>query len=188
MPTYFVTGATGFIGRHLLERLLEREGDIHVLVREGSQDKLAAVVEQLGGGDRIHAVTGERRAQPAPARVGEREHGLAGAQVLEGGGLPLDGRRAAGVDRDHGDVERVVEAGDPAERDLAVGAPHGDLVAAQHVRVGQHAALADDDARAAAPAAPEPDDGGPDPLAHRCHRGLQLFEETGHMESLASCK
>ena len=38
--TYFVTGATGFIGRHLVERLLEREGDIHVLVREGSADKL----------------------------------------------------------------------------------------------------------------------------------------------------
>ena len=24
--SYFVTGATGFIGRHLVERLLEREG------------------------------------------------------------------------------------------------------------------------------------------------------------------
>ena len=33
---YFVTGATGFIGRHLVEQLLEREGDIHLLVREGS--------------------------------------------------------------------------------------------------------------------------------------------------------
>ena len=27
MPTYFVTGATGFIGRHLVERLLARDGD-----------------------------------------------------------------------------------------------------------------------------------------------------------------
>ena len=44
MPTYFVTGATGFIGRHLLERLLEREGDIHVLVRAGSREKLDAIV------------------------------------------------------------------------------------------------------------------------------------------------
>ena len=33
---YFVTGATGFIGRHLVQRLLEREGDVHVLVRAGS--------------------------------------------------------------------------------------------------------------------------------------------------------
>src|SRR4051812_30591416 len=37
---YFVTGATGFIGRHLVEQLLKRDGDIHVLVREGSKDKL----------------------------------------------------------------------------------------------------------------------------------------------------
>jgi NAD(P)-dependent dehydrogenase (short-subunit alcohol dehydrogenase family) len=34
--SYFVTGGTGFIGRFLIERLLEREGDIHVLVRERS--------------------------------------------------------------------------------------------------------------------------------------------------------
>ena len=59
MPTYFVTGATGFIGRHLVERLLEREGDIHVLVRAGSTEKLDALVERLGGGDRIHAVAGD---------------------------------------------------------------------------------------------------------------------------------
>ena len=44
MTAYFVTGATGFIGRHLVERLLEREGDIHVLVREGSREKLDALV------------------------------------------------------------------------------------------------------------------------------------------------
>ena len=46
--TYFVTGATGFIGRHLVERLLEREGEIHVLVREGSTDKLDALDRALG--------------------------------------------------------------------------------------------------------------------------------------------
>jgi len=37
---YFVTGATGFIGRHLVDRLLERDGDVYVLVREESADKL----------------------------------------------------------------------------------------------------------------------------------------------------
>ena len=37
---YFVTGATGFIGRHLVEELLKREGTIYVLVREGSRGKV----------------------------------------------------------------------------------------------------------------------------------------------------
>ncbi len=59
MPTYFVTGATGFISRHLVERLLAREGDIHVLVREGSTEKLDALIERLGGAGRIHAVAGD---------------------------------------------------------------------------------------------------------------------------------
>jgi len=54
-----VTGATGFVGRHLVERLLAREGDIHVLVREGTTDKLDALIERLGGAGRIHAVAGD---------------------------------------------------------------------------------------------------------------------------------
>jgi NAD(P)-dependent dehydrogenase (short-subunit alcohol dehydrogenase family) len=53
--SYFVTGATGFIGRHLVERLLAREGDIHVLVREGSRDKL----ERWAGEPRIKPVIGD---------------------------------------------------------------------------------------------------------------------------------
>ena len=53
--SYFVTGATGFIGRHLVERLLEREGDIYVLVREESRDKL----EAMGWGDRVKPVAGD---------------------------------------------------------------------------------------------------------------------------------
>ncbi|HEV7805928.1 MAG TPA: SDR family oxidoreductase [Solirubrobacteraceae bacterium] len=59
--TYFVTGATGFIGRHLVERLLERDGDIHVLVREGSQERLARLVERWGPGaaERVKPVVGD---------------------------------------------------------------------------------------------------------------------------------
>jgi NAD(P)-dependent dehydrogenase (short-subunit alcohol dehydrogenase family) len=44
---YFVTGATGFIGRHLLAELLKREGTIHVLVREGSRGKVDSLVQRL---------------------------------------------------------------------------------------------------------------------------------------------
>jgi NAD(P)-dependent dehydrogenase (short-subunit alcohol dehydrogenase family) len=57
--SYFVTGATGFIGRHLVERLLEREGDIHVLVREESRERLDALIERWGAGDRVKPVIGD---------------------------------------------------------------------------------------------------------------------------------
>ncbi len=58
---YFVTGATGFIGRHLIERLLERDGDIYVLVRESSAERLAALVESWGpeAQARVKPVTGD---------------------------------------------------------------------------------------------------------------------------------
>ena len=36
----FVTGRTGFIGRNLVERLLDREGEIHLLHRPGSAEKV----------------------------------------------------------------------------------------------------------------------------------------------------
>ncbi len=42
----FVTGATGFIGRHLLERLLGREGYRYVLVRPGSRERLDALIQE----------------------------------------------------------------------------------------------------------------------------------------------
>ncbi|MGA8219804.1 MAG: SDR family oxidoreductase [Solirubrobacterales bacterium] len=76
--SYFVTGATGFIGRNLVEQLLEREGTIYVLVREGSRgrleelrsrwgadaDRIVPVIgdlsqEQLGCGDRIGELRGK---------------------------------------------------------------------------------------------------------------------------------
>ena len=45
---YFVTGATGFIGRYLVERLLERGGTVHVLVRAQSRDKFEALQDGCG--------------------------------------------------------------------------------------------------------------------------------------------
>jgi NAD(P)-dependent dehydrogenase (short-subunit alcohol dehydrogenase family) len=58
--SYFVTGATGFIGRHLISRLLARKGTIHVLVRKGSQKKLDAIVAKEGWDPkRIVAVAGD---------------------------------------------------------------------------------------------------------------------------------
>jgi NAD(P)-dependent dehydrogenase (short-subunit alcohol dehydrogenase family) len=57
--SYFVTGATGFIGRHLVELLLKREGTIHALVREGSRGRLDELIERLDAGDRIVPVIGD---------------------------------------------------------------------------------------------------------------------------------
>ncbi len=58
--TYFVTGATGFIGRHLLERLLARKGTIYCLVRKESMAKFEELVARLGAADgRLVAVTGD---------------------------------------------------------------------------------------------------------------------------------
>jgi NAD(P)-dependent dehydrogenase (short-subunit alcohol dehydrogenase family) len=57
---YFVTGATGFIGRHLVEQLLRRDGTIYVLVREGSRGKVDALVQRLGAEEgRIVPVAGD---------------------------------------------------------------------------------------------------------------------------------
>jgi thioester reductase-like protein len=59
--SYFVTGATGFIGRHLIEQLLRREGDIHVLVREGSRERLDELIDRWGpeARERITPVVGD---------------------------------------------------------------------------------------------------------------------------------
>jgi NAD(P)-dependent dehydrogenase (short-subunit alcohol dehydrogenase family) len=46
---YFVTGATGFIGKRLVKKLLERKGSVvHFLIREESEDKIAALREYWG--------------------------------------------------------------------------------------------------------------------------------------------
>ncbi len=71
--TYFVTGATGFVGRFLVANLLKRKGAIHVLVRKGSQKKLEEVGERMGWDmARIHPVTGD---------LSKPKLGLSAAQV-----------------------------------------------------------------------------------------------------------
>ena len=118
MATYFVTGATGFIGRHLVERLLAREGEIHVLVREGSEDKLAAVVSRLGGEGRIHAVRGD---------LSEPFLGVApeAREALRGERRPLlPPRRDLRHDRGR-DGERAAQRGRHAVRDRPGQRPRG---------------------------------------------------------------
>jgi NAD(P)-dependent dehydrogenase (short-subunit alcohol dehydrogenase family) len=57
--SYFVTGATGFIGRNLVPELLDhREGDIFVLVRKGSLPRMEKLIRRWGT-NRVIPVTGD---------------------------------------------------------------------------------------------------------------------------------
>jgi NAD(P)-dependent dehydrogenase (short-subunit alcohol dehydrogenase family) len=58
--SYFVTGATGFIGRNLVQKLLQREGTIYALVRSGSRGRLEELRTGFGAdGARIVPITGD---------------------------------------------------------------------------------------------------------------------------------
>ncbi|MBE0475196.1 SDR family oxidoreductase [Rhodoferax sp.] len=58
---YFVTGATGFIGKRLVKKLLERKGTVvYFLVRHGSEGKVKALREFCGASAaRVIPVTGD---------------------------------------------------------------------------------------------------------------------------------
>ncbi|MBP6764044.1 MAG: SDR family oxidoreductase [Rubrivivax sp.] len=65
---YFVTGATGFIGKRLVKSLLARRGStVHFLVRPGSEAKLAALYDYWGlsgaAKKRARAVSGDLTAK-----------------------------------------------------------------------------------------------------------------------------
>lgn len=79
MPSYLVTGATGFIGRHLLPLLLDRHSEsdpvtVHVLVREASQHRLAGLAQRWPNSDRVRPLVGDLTAPRL---------GLTAAQVKE---------------------------------------------------------------------------------------------------------
>ncbi|WP_269532190.1 SDR family oxidoreductase [Chitinimonas sp. BJYL2] len=59
--TYFVTGATGFIGNHLVHTLLKkRKGKIYALVRKESLEKFDKIRERWGkDGERVIPVVGD---------------------------------------------------------------------------------------------------------------------------------
>ena len=56
---YFVTGATGFIGRHLVQELVDhREGPVFVLCRASSLDRMESLLQSWGS-DRVVPVVGD---------------------------------------------------------------------------------------------------------------------------------
>jgi NAD(P)-dependent dehydrogenase (short-subunit alcohol dehydrogenase family) len=57
---YFVTGATGFIGHNLVQRLLQREGTVYALVRAGSRGRLEELRTASGpDGARVVPIDGD---------------------------------------------------------------------------------------------------------------------------------
>ena len=124
--SYFVTGATGFIGRNLVEQLLEREGTIYVLVREGSRGRLEELRSRWGADeDRIVPVIGDL----------SQEHLGCGDQIgeLQGEDRPLlPPRRDLRHDRRRGEPARRQRRGHPGGGQARQGArrqalPHGQL-------------------------------------------------------------
>lgn len=73
---YFVTGATGFIGKRLVKKLLARRGStVHFLVREESRDKVASLLAAWG--------VSEARAKPVYGDLGKPMLGVAKAAIKE---------------------------------------------------------------------------------------------------------
>ena len=100
---YFVTGATGFIGRYLVANLLRRGQPIYVLVRKGSEKKLAAMREAAGAPttSRSSASTAISRSPGSASRAadvkklkGKIDHFFHLAAIYD-----LEGKRRGAADR-----------------------------------------------------------------------------------------
>ncbi|HWX74008.1 MAG TPA: SDR family oxidoreductase, partial [Solirubrobacteraceae bacterium] len=73
--SYFVTGATGFIGRRLVERLLDkRQGKVYVLVRRESLERLEDMIERWGV---VVGPTAAKRVEPV---IGDLRRPLLGVE------------------------------------------------------------------------------------------------------------
>ncbi len=59
-PTYFLTGATGFIGRFLVSKLLERGGRLNLLIRENEGPRLDSLMQHWQPNDgQIQVIYGD---------------------------------------------------------------------------------------------------------------------------------
>jgi thioester reductase-like protein len=77
---YFVTGASGFIGRRLVKKLLSRRGAVvHFLIRQSSQDKVAELLAYWG--------VDEKRAKPVFGDLVQPRLGLTKAALKQLGGI-----------------------------------------------------------------------------------------------------
>jgi NAD(P)-dependent dehydrogenase (short-subunit alcohol dehydrogenase family) len=77
---YFVTGASGFIGKRLVKRLLARRGAVvHFLIRPSSQDKVAELLDYWG--------VDQKRARPVAGDLVQPRLGLTKAALKQLAGI-----------------------------------------------------------------------------------------------------
>ncbi len=80
MTSYVLTGGTGFVGRHLLSRLVRRpDAVVHVLVREQSAGRLSRLAAQLEGSGEVVPLLGDIRQD----RLGLSDETLAELQGVD---------------------------------------------------------------------------------------------------------
>ena len=118
---YFVTGATGFIGRNLITELLEnREGTIYVLCRETSLPRLQQMSVAWGAGDRVVPVIGDLTSD----RLGVDEAWIADEYI------PRVAKRGAEVIDARGSSSAASAANAAIDHihDWSLGTPSGDWV------------------------------------------------------------
>ena len=77
---YFVTGASGFIGKRLVKKLLARRGaTVHFLIRKASESKVAEMLAYWG--------VDEKRARPVFGDLAQPKLGLSKTAIKELGGI-----------------------------------------------------------------------------------------------------
>ena len=97
-----VTGADGFIGSHLVERLVESGAEVRAFVFYNSWNSIGWLAEAPGAvRDAIEIVTGYVRAAHSVARCQQRSASLLCAHIMSTEPIPFDSAQDRAVQNDN---------------------------------------------------------------------------------------